>query len=229
MATRLQSWPIMGRVAELGRSGVGSYSAKGEHMQLEVTCPACGTLFHVPDYLANRPALCPHCGHAQTVNGTVVVPPRAPDSAVGSSERGTWHEFSEPQSREFRNAAYWMGIMGRSTILLGILMCLGFFAILNSDTLPRGPHRYSQTFRIDYLAGGVISIVIGAWTLIAANSFRRASEVSGRDIEKVVDAVVNLKRLFRLQAVVVGISAIMFIITLTLVGVVAIFVHGGAR
>lgn len=45
-------------------------------MQLEVICPACGKSFRVPDYLANRYTMCPHCGHALTVNGKPVAPPR---------------------------------------------------------------------------------------------------------------------------------------------------------
>lgn len=118
--------------------------------------------------------------------------------------------------------------MGRLTILFGILMCLGFAAVIVLGVLSRGRDSYTIVLRFDYLVGGIISIVSGVWTLNVANSFRRVAEVTGRDIENVMGAVANLKKLYRLQAVLLLIAAVV-VIAFAVVAAVYLLGDGGVR
>lgn len=119
------------------------------------------------------------------------------------------YEFTEAQNVEFRSAAYWMSIVGRLTILFGILACLAGFL---------------SNFNLIYLAHGTLQIISGALVTLAANAFRKVSETTGRDIENVMEAVTKLKNLNRLQAILYLIGALLVIISVGLVVAVGVSV-----
>jgi len=87
-----------------------------------------------------------------------------------------------------------MGIMGRLTIFFGILAALTIFMA-----------------NVVGLVGGIVSLILGIWTLNAASSFRRIAATEGGDIRQLMNATVNLKKLYRLQVIVLLIWALVVI------------------
>src|SRR5438105_3773764 len=98
--------------------------------------------------------------------------------------------FSEAQTLEFKAAAYWMGIVGRLGSFFGLIACLSIF---QGNVLA--------------LVGGLIGILLSVWTLRAAAAFRRLGASTGSDSANLVDAMVHLKRVYRLQAILIGLVA----------------------
>lgn len=109
-------------------------------------------------------------------------------------------EFSADQNKMFQSAGYWMGIMGRLGVLFGVLGCVLF----------------GLSFNIPGLASGVIAIICGVWNVRAAAAFRKVDESTGNDVANVMVAVDNLASLYRLQAILIGIAAAVFIVSVVL-------------
>ncbi len=109
------------------------------------------------------------------------------------------YEFSAAQNVEFKAASYWMGIMGRLGVLFSLL-----YALLG--LLPLATQVTSETLG----AAGVVLLIVavglsvGVWTIRAAAAFGRVATTAGHDIENVMLAVRNLKSLYRLQAILIG-------------------------
>ena len=122
-----------------------------------------------------------------------------------SPSPGDNYEFTEAQNVEFRNAAYWIGIMGRLAIVCGVLMSLGIIAL-----------------RFDLLIQGIVSIIIGIWTLNVASAFKRVADTTGRDVENMIEAVLNLKKLYRLQVVLIVIVIVAVLVLLAVSVLVSI-------
>jgi hypothetical protein len=112
------------------------------------------------------------------------------------------YEFTTSQNVEFSAAGFWMRIVGIIEIVGGALACLWIFA-----------------GRIDLFIQGIVTIILGSLTLRAALAFWRVAESSGRDIENVMEAVVNLKKLYRLQVVLIliGVALVLIVISLSAV------------
>lgn len=104
-------------------------------------------------------------------------------------------EFSETQNVEFRSTAYWMGIAGRAAILLGVLSGLGIISL-----------------RVDLLMQGFLTVIAGVWMLNVAKAFRRVAETTGRDVEHLMVAVVNVKKLYRLQVVLMVVWVVVMVV-----------------
>ena len=117
----------------------------------------------------------------------------APSTPVG-------YEFTTAQNVEFKAAAYWMGIMGRLGVLFSLLYAaFGAMTAASSGMTPAA----AVTVGIVLLAVAV-GLSIAVWTIRAASAFGRVATTAGRDIENVMVAVANLKSLYRLQAVLIG-------------------------
>ncbi len=123
-------------------------------------------------------------------------------ATIPSSENE--YEFSAGQNVQFKAAAYWMGIMGWLGILFGALACLSVLV----GNLP-GP------------ISGVVGIVVGVLTVRAGSAFGRVAGTTGRDIENVMEAVANLKRLYRFQVILIGIAFGLIILAIILAIVLA--------
>lgn len=106
-------------------------------------------------------------------------------------------EFSAEHNKLFQSAGYWMGIMGRLGVLFGVLGCLLF----------------GLSYNIPGVATGVVGIICGVWTVRAATAFRKVDESAGNDVANVMVAVDNLASLYRLQAILIGIAAAVFIVS----------------
>lgn len=101
-------------------------------------------------------------------------------------------EFTEAQKKEFRAASFWMHILAWLCILSGALISLASFLGL-----------------IHGLGGaGIVSIIVGVLTKKAASAFGKVANVPGSEIKVLLEAVVRLKKLYRLQAVLIGIPIV---------------------
>lgn len=110
----------------------------------------------------------------------------------------TNYEFTPSQNVEFRSAAYWMGIVGRLAVLFGLLFCgLG-----------------GLSMNIPLLIQGLLAVICAIWILKAGSAFRKVAETAGNDINNVMDAVVNLKKLYRLQAILILIAALVVLLSI---------------
>ena len=118
-----------------------------------------------------------------------------PDNPINDNK----YELSDEQKVEFRSAAYWIGFMGRLLIIIGVLMCLGIL-----------------TLRIGLFIQGIIAILIGKWTTNVASDFRRIAENTDQDSKMLIEAIVNLKKLYRLQ-VIITVIAVFVILVLSVV------------
>ncbi len=171
-----------------------------------------------PKHVARDLGLATPDGVYQDLTGlTHLLPPETCLSAILASDgaidlkdadlssSGPYYEFSAEQKSEFLSAAQWMRIMGGLVIAAGALMCLGLFAL-----------------RIDLVLQGVVSIIIGLWTLAAATAFGHVGQITGRDIDYLMNAVANLKKLYRLQVILILVGlALMLLALIVLAGMAA--------
>lgn len=116
----------------------------------------------------------------------------APDSEASKP-----FEFSADHNKVFRSAGYWMGIMGRLGVLFGALACVA----------------YSMPFDMIGLAIAAIWIICSVLTIRAAAAFRKVDQSTGNDVSNVLMAVDNLASLYRIQAILIGILAAVFLAT----------------
>ena len=144
---------------------------------VDLLCPSCGTKTSINEAYAGPAVGCSTCGGSISNLGAS----RAPEST-------------------FRAAAYWMGIMGRLSLVFGALATI---AVLGTLLMSRKPAWSVAAGSIPGIIMGPVSMIVGAWTLRAGSAFGRVAERTGLEIENViVEAVTNLKKLYQLQAVV---------------------------
>jgi hypothetical protein len=102
----------------------------------------------------------------------------------------TSYEFSDSQNQLIRNLSDKMRFVGYFLIATGALIVLtGLFAFTRGGA----ENGFSAIIQ------GVIQIVIGVWTTRAAQSFKRIVETSGNDIENLMGALGELRKLYALQ------------------------------
>lgn len=116
-------------------------------------------------------------------------------------------EFSESQGQYFARASYWMGIVGRLGLLFSILGVVCVFApafmlgglALKVVAIVFWPH----------LVGLLLGAIFAVWTIKAAAAFGKIAASRGEDLEHLFSAMTSLIALFRLQAILIGIGAVM--------------------
>ncbi len=96
------------------------------------------------------------------------------------------YEFSSSQNELIKNLAEKMRFVSYFLIGVGVLI-----AVSGAITLLRGG--------IANLITGVVQIVIGVWTNNAATAFKRIVDTEGNDIENLMGALGELRKLYNLQ------------------------------
>ncbi len=96
------------------------------------------------------------------------------------------YEFSSSQNELITQLAEKMRFVAYFTIGLGVLV-----AIAGLFTLLRGG--------ISNIITGVVQIIIGVWTNKAASSFKLIVNTQGNDIENLMGALGELRKLYTLQ------------------------------
>jgi hypothetical protein len=96
------------------------------------------------------------------------------------------YEFSNSQNELIKQLADKMRFVSYFAIALGILTAIG-----GIFTLSRGG--------FGNIVAGVVQILIGIWTNNAASSFHRIVDTQGNDIENLMGALGELRKLYVLQ------------------------------
>lgn len=96
------------------------------------------------------------------------------------------YEFSSSQNELIKNLAEKMRFVSYFLIGVGVLIAVG-----GVITLLRGG--------IANIISGVVQIIIGVWTNKAAAAFNRIVDTEGNDIENLMGALGELRKLYNLQ------------------------------
>lgn len=96
------------------------------------------------------------------------------------------YEFNNTQNKLIRELSEKMRFVGYFLIGLGILVAIGGLVLI-----ARGG--------IGNLIQGIVQIVIGFWTNKAASAFKQIVDTQGNDIENLMGALGELRKLYTLQ------------------------------
>jgi hypothetical protein len=109
----------------------------------------------------------------------------APTPVLGQGG-GDGAVFGPGDLEEFRDCSKWMNMYAIVMIVVGVLACLTIVGIL----------------------GGAISIILGVWTRNAAMAFQRVADNIASGTYNLMEAVRNLRNLYRLQMIlmIVGVA-----------------------
>ncbi|MCL6434925.1 MAG: hypothetical protein K6T90_12060 [Leptolyngbyaceae cyanobacterium HOT.MB2.61] len=96
------------------------------------------------------------------------------------------YEFNDSQNGLIKDLSQKMRFVAYFSIVVGILAIVG-----GLFTFARGG--------LSSLIQGVIAIVIGTWTLNAANAFKLIVDTQSNDVENLMGALGELRKLYTLQ------------------------------
>ncbi|PSO88453.1 MAG: hypothetical protein BRC41_02845 [Cyanobacteria bacterium QH_9_48_43] len=98
------------------------------------------------------------------------------------------YEFNSTQEKLVQALANKMRFVSFFLIAIGILRFItGIVALIRGAPL------------IDAIISGIIILLIGFWTYTAASSFNRIVKTQGNDIENLMNALKELRKLYTLQ------------------------------
>ena len=117
------------------------------------------------------------------------------------------YEFSGSQNELIKNLADKMRFVAYFLIAAGVLGVIGGLVSLRAGGFGG-------------IINGVVYALIGVWTNSAASAFRRIVETQGSDIENLMGALGELRKLYTLQYWLL-IIALVFIALALVVGIVA--------
>jgi hypothetical protein len=116
------------------------------------------------------------------------------------------YEFSGSQNELIKNLADKMRFVAYFLIAAGVLAAIGGLVSLRGGGFGG-------------IINGVVYVLIGVWTNSAASAFRRIVETQGNDIENLMGALGELRKLYTLQYWLL-IIALVFIALALVVGIV---------
>jgi hypothetical protein len=111
---------------------------------------------------------------------------------------GTDYEFVDSHKASFRALAASMSFVGVCTMLFGVLSCLFFVGALYAGL---------ASLALGTAAGSALCLLIAWWTVSAGRSLSALVATRGRDVEHLMQAVAQLRRLFGLARVVIVLIA----------------------
>ncbi|MFB6274727.1 MAG: hypothetical protein ABEI32_01090 [Halothece sp.] len=111
------------------------------------------------------------------------------------------YEFNQSQNELIQGLASTMKFVGYFLIAIGIFSAIsGIIAIANGG--------------FPALVQGIAELIIGFWTIQAAKSFQLIVDTKGQDIENLMGALGELRKLYTLQYWVIMITLIFIVIAL---------------
>jgi hypothetical protein len=128
------------------------------------------------------------------------------------------YEFSDSQNGLIKDLSQKMQFVGIFSIVFGILAALGGLIVLISRTQQGGVSSVIQ---------GVVAVLVGIWTISAAKSFRLIVDTQGNDLENLIGALGELRKLYGLQYWILLIGLI-FVAIAFVIGLIS-SLAGGAR
>jgi hypothetical protein len=124
--------------------------------------------------------------------------PSAPDAPAPEAPREAGREFSDAHKDSFRALAASMSFVGVCTLLFGGLLCVFFAGALYFGFVP---------IATGTAVGAAECLLTGWWTMSAGRSLSALVGTRGRDVEHLMDAVGQLRRLFGLARIVIVVVA----------------------
>lgn len=114
------------------------------------------------------------------------------------------YEFSSSQNELIKQLAEKMRFVAYFLIGVGVLIAIsGLFTLLRGG--------------IGNIINGVVQIIIGVWTNKAASSFQLMVDTQGNDIENLMGALGELRKLYTLQYWLLIVTLIFMVLGLVLV------------
>lgn len=126
------------------------------------------------------------------------------------------YEFSDSQNELIGDLAKKMNFVGILMVASGVVSLIAGIVTLFA-AFSRG------TFDFSSIVNGVLLILIGLWTRNAAQSFSRVVNTTGTDIENLMGALGELRKLYTLQYWLIIIVLIFLVLALVLGVLVGIF------
>ncbi len=126
------------------------------------------------------------------------------------------YEFSNSQNELIEDLAQKMNFVAILLIVSGILGIIG--ALINLFALLAEPERIALV--VSNLIQGVFLCLIGTWTKNAAQAFKQIVKTTGTDIENLMIALGELRKLYTLQYWLVVI-VLVFSVLILVVGLIA--------
>ena len=111
------------------------------------------------------------------------------------------YEFDQTQNKLVRDLAQKMRFVSYFLIALGALLIVG--GLIN---ITRG--------EIGSIISGIVQVIIGLWTKRAASAFQRIVDTQGSDMENLIGALGELRKLYTLQYWLILIAAIFIAIAI---------------
>jgi len=111
------------------------------------------------------------------------------------------YEFNESQNELIGSLASTMNFVGYFLIAIGIVAAISGIITITQGGFPE-------------LVQGIAQLIIGFWTMKAAKSFKLIVDTEGRDVENLMGALGELRKLYGLQYWVIMITLIFVFIGL---------------
>lgn len=148
-------------------------------------CPECRT------EMDDTETVCPKCGHDRSTAAAPALPSQ--------------YEFSPEQNKLIADLAAMMRGVGQMTMLLGVIMLLGALTTMLLNGLD-----HLRTVGIGFVIPGLIFFFLGNWTINAAVAFHVIVDTKGSNIQLLMDALANLRKVYTLifWLVVIGLLAL---------------------
>jgi len=113
------------------------------------------------------------------------------------------YEFSEAHKDSFQALAASMSFVGVCVMLLGGMSAIFALGAVYAGFLREG---------LALVAGAAVFMAMGGWTMSAGRSLSALVRTHGRDIEQLLDAVGQLRRLFGFARVVIIVVALLVVV-----------------
>lgn len=116
------------------------------------------------------------------------------------------HEFDEADNQQFSKLAGAMRFVAISMLVLGVIFCL--VGVMSMS---------APLSALISIGQGVVFLLISGWLNSAATAFRDIVRTEGNDLMNLMYAMTKLRSVFRLQAWLIGIACVLFVLALFLV------------
>lgn len=132
------------------------------------------------------------------------------------------YEFSTSQNELIGDLGKKMSFVATLSIVAGILVLIfGVIILISAFAQPQG---FAEAFNA--LVQGIFFLLIGIWTRNAGLAFKRIVTTSGADIENLMGALGELRKLYTLQYWLV-ILVLVFMVLAIVAGIVIGFLSAG--
>lgn len=133
------------------------------------------------------------------------------------------YEFSSSQNELIGDLAKKMSFVATLSIAAGVLVLISGIIILISAFAE--PQSFAQA--INSLIQGTFFLLIGIWTRNAGSAFKRIVTTSGADVENLMGALGELRKLYTLQYWLV-ILVLVFIVVALISGIILGLIAAGS-